>query len=62
MTHDQDYCGCCGNESRGDFCAKCTKTVKHLGPSSLQLWDRTYEAIHGEPCPFSSLSAPDLTP
>jgi hypothetical protein len=36
----QDYCGCCGNETRGEFwCAKCTKTVKHLGPSSLHLWD-----------------------
>jgi hypothetical protein len=54
MTHDQDYCGCCGDETRGAFfCVKCTKIVKHLGPSSLHLWDRTYEAVHGEPCPFS---------
>ena len=50
------YCGCCGNgplapTKQGvieDWCARC---MSHVG-SDGQLWDRTYEAVHGTPCPY----------
>jgi len=48
------YCGCCGNRCGvgRSWCVRCTAPVGHLGPSHLHAWDRTYEAVHGESCPF----------
>jgi hypothetical protein len=51
-----DYCGCCGNEiigrrRKGDgdplWCAHCRAHVSDHGP----LWERTWFAQRGEPCP-----------
>lgn len=50
-----DHCGCCGNcyvWLASEFCTPCRSRVKHLGPHGLPPWDRTYEAVHGSPCPF----------
>jgi hypothetical protein len=50
-----DYCGCCDNEIPDDggddgplWCTRCESHVGAQGGS----WDRTYEAVHGRPCPF----------
>jgi hypothetical protein len=50
-----DYCGCCGDEIRNStdhmvmWCARCKP---HIAGYSAPPWERTYEAINGEPCPF----------
>lgn len=53
------WCGCCGrnvHQRKGDFdpiwCSRCMGHVAATG----HLWDRTFEAINGEPCPFQEKS------
>ena len=51
----QFYCGCCGNEVDADdhiWCAMCRNHVGDRGP----LWDRTWFAEHGTPCPYQVAS------
>lgn len=51
---DAEYCGCCGAPPhRGsDWCAPC-RSYGHLAPmvKGRDLWDRTWFARFGEPCP-----------
>jgi hypothetical protein len=49
------YCGCCGRQARARrsdpeplWCKPCSQHVAATG----HLWDRTFEAINGEPCPY----------
>ena len=48
------YCGCCGHGIRGRqdydplWCHRCKG---HVGIEGAD-WDRTYESVHGVPCPF----------
>lgn len=43
-------CGCCGCRisSTALWCVRCAGHVAKDG----HLWDRTFEAVHGEPCPY----------
>lgn len=62
----QDYCGCCGDEipATGNdhvpdddvpmWCNRCWHHTGVAGP----LWERTYEALNGEPCPFQIGATP----
>lgn len=52
---EASYCGCCGSPCSADalWCHPCASTPGHLGPVSLRAWDRTFESIHGSPCPFT---------
>ena len=44
------YCGCCGRRiSECEiWCRDCESHIAKLG----HLWDQTYEAVNGEPCPY----------
>lgn len=59
-----DHCGCCGRcyvYLNGDFCTPCRSKNRHLGSRDLPPWDRTYFAIHGEPCPLQLIDgSPDV--
>lgn len=47
-----NYCGCCGRPTRNSFwCSRCTA---HIAPADRSLWDRTWFAQHGQPCPFEA--------
>lgn len=54
-TDDEYFCGCCGNEipqwhHNRLWCSPCSL---HISPSQYKpLWERTYEAVTGEPCPY----------
>lgn len=54
---EHDYCGCCGRmQMSGGDSPWCDDCREHVGPSFdgtvyIHLWERTYYAIHGEPCP-----------
>lgn len=50
-----DHCGCCGQcyvYLNGSFCLPCRTKKGHLGSPGLPPWERTYFAVHGEPCPL----------
>jgi len=50
---DTNYCGCCGRETQwGGSPYWCQECSRHVADNRQPPWDRTYEAIHGEPCPF----------
>lgn len=61
---EEDFCWCCGYEIEPDlgydpnWCGAC---LEHISPENLQPWDRTYFALHGEPCPFQVGTLPDRT-
>ena len=45
---ERDCCGCCARDCWGLWCDDCVLHVLTRGP----LWDRTYFAQFGLPCPF----------
>ena len=51
---EPEFCGCCGREMASPtdhdevWCEDC---AKHVGTEG-HIWDQTYEAVHGSPCPF----------
>lgn len=46
-------CGCCGGSLRSPECDLwCARCETHIDNTATHLWDRTYEAKHGKPCPF----------
>jgi len=63
LTSDHEaheHCGCCGRcftWLATSFCSPCRSRAGHLGTPDLFPWDRTYAAIHGEPCPFTEAVA-----
>jgi len=54
---DTTYCGCCGDGPirLNLWCDRCAAHVGQPGPPP---WERTYQAISGEPCPFQ-VGGPD---
>lgn len=57
MSDEEDFCGCCGNSIIQDTTALvhlwCEPCSKHISTDSgLATWERTYEAVHDEPCPY----------
>jgi len=53
-TYSGDYCGCCGNPCRGEFCLKCRPHIAPQLGSRLHAWERTYFAQHHTDCPFQA--------
>lgn len=54
----EDYCGCCGRAIIDTvvvrvWCDDCSKPG-HLGLAGPP-WERTYQAVTGEPCPFKGI-------
>ena len=55
MDAEEDFCGCCGDAIPDHgmdivqaWCGPCWHHVGIVGP----MWERTFEAMNGEPCPF----------
>jgi hypothetical protein len=49
-------CGCCGGRLASPECDLwCERCIPHTDRTgTLDLWDRSYYAQHGKPCPFSA--------
>jgi hypothetical protein len=54
-----DYCGCCGRECKGEWCADCKAHLRQLTlrpglgcALDNAPWERTYYAQFGEDCPY----------
>lgn len=45
------YCGCCGRPC-GESDMWCMECEAHVAKTSAPPWDRTYSAVHKQPCPF----------
>lgn len=63
LSGEHEHCGCCGSCWRWlqtEFCSRCRSLQGHLGPMPLAPWDRTYQAVHGEPCPLTRLRAGEV--
>jgi hypothetical protein len=44
------YCGCCGTREIGEAALWCAPCGRHVAKDGA-LWDRTYFAQFGQPCP-----------
>lgn len=64
MADDETFCGCCGDVILVEPCAAipwwCDRCFPHTGVVG-HLWERTYEALNGEPCPFQ-VGMPKICP
>ena len=58
---DEYFCGCCGGEIRGSYIDPeresewCSRCITHIAPRTAERrapWDRTYFAVHRQPCPY----------
>lgn len=49
----KNYCGCCGTEI-SNYDIWCKRCKSHVIPSSeyYNVWDRTFLAQFGKPCPY----------
>jgi hypothetical protein len=58
----EDFCGCCGKAAESlHWCNAC---IEHIGPRetrsgrAIDLWERTYFAQYGIPCPYQVSGRP----
>jgi hypothetical protein len=54
------YCGCCGAVETGErwlWCYRCERHVLKDKPGGPPMWERTFEAQFGKPCPYSEAAA-----